>query len=177
MSKLPSLPRYSLRSLLISVTLVAVGMWSYWHGWPLWQTYLFETVSKELQPGMSYSDVHDILGTKSHWSMTTRGPDATTVHMRMYRVASQLYGIALFYPNKPPRKLLGREFYLPKDKKNGVTASRPAVAIKVIRFDALLSNHTTTDQYEWHDCLRMIYKNAEGIKLDEFTIVHPLTPQ
>jgi len=153
MAKLPSRPRFSLRSLLVFVTVAAVCMWSFWHGWPLWQTFQFESVSKELRPGMSYSDVSEILGRGGHRKVVMAGPDALTVRVEVHRVASQLYGIALFYPSR-------------------VTANRPSIAIKVFRFDALANKRTTADQCEWHGRFRGIYERVEGHKLGEFAVVH-----
>lgn len=49
--------RFSLRTLLIVVTLSAVSFWAYWFGWPRWQMYReqvrFEESVRQLKVGMT----------------------------------------------------------------------------------------------------------------------------
>jgi hypothetical protein len=49
--------RFGLRTLLIVVTLAAVGSWAYWIGWPWWQIYhervQFEAAARQLKAGIS----------------------------------------------------------------------------------------------------------------------------
>jgi hypothetical protein len=57
--------RFGLRTLLIVVTLAAVGSWGYFVGWPWWVVYReqmsVERAAKQLKPGMTLDEAGDIL--------------------------------------------------------------------------------------------------------------------
>jgi hypothetical protein len=64
--------RFSLRTLLMIVTLAAVSFWGYWFGWPRWQIFReqvrFEESVKQLKVGMTENEASLLI----RWPKTTR---------------------------------------------------------------------------------------------------------
>lgn len=67
--------RYSLRSLLVAFTAVAVLAWFYWSGRFMWQQAKLEHSIKQLRSGQTFSDAITVCG-QNHVAMlsATRGP-------------------------------------------------------------------------------------------------------
>jgi hypothetical protein len=63
--------RFGLRTLLVVVTLAAVGSWGYWIGWPMWEKgraqLAFERSARQLKAGMTLDEAYNILVPNEWW--------------------------------------------------------------------------------------------------------------
>jgi hypothetical protein len=72
--------RFGLRTLLLLVTLAAVGSWGYWFGWPSWQAFRlrqkFESNVRSLKAGDNLSGATTLAGAKHDALMVLRQAEA-----------------------------------------------------------------------------------------------------
>jgi hypothetical protein len=128
-------PRFSLRTLLVVVTLAAVASWGYWVGWPWWSAYReqsrFETAAKQLKVGISSAAATKLLPQSLGESTTyTSDNEGNLVGLGRYIYNSAVYCIYFQYPKGY----------------SGRSSECPSVSFKVFRLPPIRQDHNKTEQ-------------------------------
>ena len=103
--------RFGLRTLLVVVTLAAVGSWGFWFGWPAWQAFqlrkTFESNVRSLKVGDHPTSTSNLAGAKNDGLIVLQQAEATSWKTGM--CSYELPGATYCVFGEFPRLSLGTE--------------------------------------------------------------------